>query len=490
MDSDNEELIDDPDYVGPFKKVKEIEVNKLSSEKLSKVLSEVFDEELLTRQKQLEDIEEKIFKAQKLLHLVRYVLVTSYYKKKSLDISTSEENTNTNFDGQNRIHPALKKLLGGNAKLDIFTCGKRRNATKICDSSKASTSQTSVAKRIKLDIKTDPPKKTLDKNKTSLKSRRKIQHKIIIGNISKWMQLEENKTTYKWMMYVRGERETPDISHIVEKVIFYLHHTYKPHDVVQVTESPFHLSRRGWGEFPLRVQIFFKCPLNKPISIVHNLKLDKSRTGRQTLGNETIVEVHLYDNHESPKPETIIKPTDEPTNNSAITTTPIMNSQMKIEEHSVDSKSLFNFDLNLAQLPNLESDFSQFNFSKYDSGFSESGTFNLSDSTLTNSHSHSAYEQSDTASVGNEHDYCQDGDIMEEQVIDNAADTRHSGFKEYLNFEHSYCLSGEAKNVDYTCDHSEKFPAGAQEQDANKLIFGLDNTYLKSEHNVSVNLIL
>ena len=39
------------------------------------------------------------------------------------------------------------------------------------------------------------------------------------------------------------------------------------------SEPPFHLSRRGWGEFPVRVQIHFKDPRNKKIDIIHNLKV-------------------------------------------------------------------------------------------------------------------------------------------------------------------------------------------------------------------------
>lgn len=52
------------------------------------------------------------------------------------------------------------------------------------------------------------------------------------------------------------------------------------------SESPFHLARRGWGEFPLRVRIVFTDRLNKPVDVIHNLKLDKTYTGRQTLGNK------------------------------------------------------------------------------------------------------------------------------------------------------------------------------------------------------------
>ncbi len=65
---------------------------------------------------------------------------------------------------------------------------------------------------------------------------------------------------------------------------------------------PFHVTRRGWGEFPLRVQVCFRNPLCKPVNIIHNLKLDQSYTGLQTLGAETVVEVMLY-NEEFVPPE-------------------------------------------------------------------------------------------------------------------------------------------------------------------------------------------
>ncbi|CAB1317113.1 unnamed protein product [Coregonus sp. 'balchen'] len=61
-------------------------------------------------------------------------------------------------------------------------------------------------------------------------------------------------------------------------------------------EPPFHLTRRGWGEFPVRIQIHFKDPRNKRIDIIHHLKLDRTYTGLQTLGAETVVDVELHRN--------------------------------------------------------------------------------------------------------------------------------------------------------------------------------------------------
>ncbi|XP_028327939.1 YEATS domain-containing protein 2 [Gouania willdenowi] len=121
---------------------------------------------------------------------------------------------------------------------------------------------------------------------------------IVVGNVSKYIppdKREENdQSTHKWMVYVRGSRREPSIDHFVKKVWFFLHPSYKPNDLVEVSEPPFHLTRRGWGEFPVRIQIHFKDTRNKRIDIIHQLKLDRTYTGLQTLGAETVVDVELH----------------------------------------------------------------------------------------------------------------------------------------------------------------------------------------------------
>ncbi|XP_056277015.1 YEATS domain-containing protein 2 isoform X2 [Pseudoliparis swirei] len=123
---------------------------------------------------------------------------------------------------------------------------------------------------------------------------------IVVGNVSRYIppdKREENdQSTHKWMVYVRGSRREPSIDHFVKKVWFFLHPSYKPNDLVEVSEPPFHLTRRGWGEFPVRIQIHFKDTRNKRIDIIHQLKLDRTYTGLQTLGAETVVDVELYRN--------------------------------------------------------------------------------------------------------------------------------------------------------------------------------------------------
>uniref|UniRef100_H3BA59 YEATS domain-containing protein 2 n=1 Tax=Latimeria chalumnae TaxID=7897 RepID=H3BA59_LATCH len=138
-----------------------------------------------------------------------------------------------------------------------------------------------------------------------------VKKTIVVGNVSKYIppdKREENdQSTHKWMVYVRGSRKEPTIDHFVKKVWFFLHPSYKPNDLVEVSEPPFHLTRRGWGEFPVRVQVHFKDPRNKRIDIIHNLKLDRTYTGLQTLGAETcafmpvsgaaFLHVHLLGKH-------------------------------------------------------------------------------------------------------------------------------------------------------------------------------------------------
>ena len=159
------------------------------------------------------------------------------------------------------------------------------------------------------------PPKNLDKDVSVAKeprdSRFKYKRRFIIGNVSKWIQCDEreDRSTHKWMIYVRGDKNQPDVSDVVEKVRFLIHPSYHPHDLIEVKDPPFHLTRRGWGEFPARIQINFKHNLDKPLDVIHNLKLDRTYTGLQTLGSETVVDIWLHNPtfHELPKTKKIKK---------------------------------------------------------------------------------------------------------------------------------------------------------------------------------------
>ncbi|CAG8744072.1 13496_t:CDS:2, partial [Cetraspora pellucida] len=108
-------------------------------------------------------------------------------------------------------------------------------------------------------------------------SRFYIKKRIVIGNVSKWIAPEKRdlslrKYTHKWMVYVTGPPHDLNVTPFIRMVRFFLHPSYRPLDVVDVTEPPFQLTRFGWGEFPIRVQLIFADNKNKPIDLIHNLK--------------------------------------------------------------------------------------------------------------------------------------------------------------------------------------------------------------------------
>ncbi len=82
---------------------------------------------------------------------------------------------------------------------------------------------------------------------------------------------------------------------------------------------PFQLIRKGWGEFPVHVQIHFKDSRNKRIDLNHQLKLDWTQTGLQTFGGECSTQTQL-----------IIKPNDFINANAADASQ--LNSQQQLQQ--------------------------------------------------------------------------------------------------------------------------------------------------------------
>ena len=143
-----------------------------------------------------------------------------------------------------------------------------------------------------------------------------LKKNLIVGNISKFIPLEKrdknDQATHKWMVYVRGLPGEPDLSSFIQRIWFILHPSYMPNDIIEVARPPFTVTRRGWGEFPVRIQLVFNDPRNKPVDIIHNLKLDKTYTGLQTLGAETNVAIELQRHtiDESNERDTVKRPSE------------------------------------------------------------------------------------------------------------------------------------------------------------------------------------
>jgi len=152
----------------------------------------------------------------------------------------------------------------------------------------------------------EPTEKPMPENVTIVRGTYMVKHTFVIGNVSKWLapHLREDYASHKWMMYVR-DRDDDGIAKIIKKVRYFLHESYKPHDIIDVTCPPFHLSKRGWGEFPVRVTIFFQNPQNKPVNVIHTLKLDQESIGEQVPGSETVIEVNLVHENLNEIPQSV-----------------------------------------------------------------------------------------------------------------------------------------------------------------------------------------
>lgn len=154
------------------------------------------------------------------------------------------------YNSQNRIHPAVKRLIG---KKPLNYEPYRTRHKVISPSGKI------VKKGENITIKEDPSDNetvtnypeisyvSFESNKPSVKqekfddalpvrNREKSKYHIIVGNISKWVPASssQDNSTHKWMVYVRGPKENPDITHIVKKVRFFLHPSYQPNDIVDI----------------------------------------------------------------------------------------------------------------------------------------------------------------------------------------------------------------------------------------------------------------
>ena len=124
-----------------------------------------------------------------------------------------------------------------------------------------------------------------------------VRKRIVIGNTSQFIpqKFRGDDYTHKWTVYVRGSKEEPDISSFVKKARITIDPSFAPNDVIDVHHPPFHLSRRGYGEFQVIIQLHFKgnTDINKPLEIVHNLRLDKAKTGKIVNATETIADIEL-----------------------------------------------------------------------------------------------------------------------------------------------------------------------------------------------------
>ncbi|XP_048721234.2 YEATS domain-containing protein 2 isoform X5 [Caretta caretta] len=319
----------DPDYeeisvTHPNKRHKAAEQSARDAavQKIETIIKEQFAVEMKNKEHEIEVIDQRLLEARRMMDKLRACIVANYYA--SAGLLKVGEGAKT-CDSMVFNHPSVKKFLESPSRSSSpANHGSETPSANHSESDSLSqhndfllekdNGSLDMEERLANNLDQRPSRNTgrdtsgvTSSHKTGQRkagllndetSRLYVKKTIVVGNVSKYIppdKREENdQSTHKWMVYVRGSRREPSINHFVKKVWFFLHPSYKPNDLVEVREPPFHLTRRGWGEFPVRVQIHFKDSQNKRIDIIHNLKLDRTYTGLQTLGAETVVDVELH----------------------------------------------------------------------------------------------------------------------------------------------------------------------------------------------------
>ncbi|XP_067134600.1 YEATS domain-containing protein 2 [Centruroides vittatus] len=276
----------DPDYESipaelQQKRLRLIEqdAREFTIKKIEKIIRMQFNKEIKMKEAELQLIDEKLHEARIILDRLRACIVMKYYSSNGEQVVQSSPS----------VHPTVKKCLGKSPKFHP----QEKTINNYSPNSKISLSDLDST-AISQSVDTH----NIKENDINHGVRLKRKLSIIVGNVSKYIPAdsrdENDQATHKWMVYVRGSKDNPHIENVIKKVQFFLHPSYRPNDLVEVCDPPFHLTRRGWGEFPIRVQLHFHNQSNKPVDIIHNLKLDKTYTGLQTLGAETAVDLWLF----------------------------------------------------------------------------------------------------------------------------------------------------------------------------------------------------
>ncbi|XP_014789540.1 YEATS domain-containing protein 2 [Octopus bimaculoides] len=274
-------------------------------QKIEKIIQKQITIEIKEKENELNIIDQSIYQTRHLLDRLRACLVANYYSNDSIGNLPQKPYSSA----VPSIHPAVKKYLGKKPSYsneqwleksqwqgtsDSSTGLQSTNSSGNCSQSSVTVVETGDELGQK---KSDSLTKLEPEVSSGRASRFRVKKKLIVGNISKFIppdrREESDPSTHKWLIYVRGTKEEPNINHFVKKVWFFLHPSYRPNDLVEVVHPPFHLSRRGWGEFPVRVQLHFHDQRNKRVDIIHHLKLDRTYTGLQTFGAETTVEIEI-----------------------------------------------------------------------------------------------------------------------------------------------------------------------------------------------------
>lgn len=95
---------------------------------------------------------------------------------------------------------------------------------------------------------------------------------VVYGSIAFFLGSKATDTaTHKWSIYLRG-LEDEDMSYFIKRVVFTLHPSCEIPEVI-CDKPPFVVTQTGWGEFDVKISIFFQDSAKTMVDIIHPLRL-------------------------------------------------------------------------------------------------------------------------------------------------------------------------------------------------------------------------
>ncbi|KAJ8306924.1 hypothetical protein KUTeg_015008 [Tegillarca granosa] len=260
----------DPDYEdvtehhNKRQRLLEEDAKESTRKKIEKIICDQFMIEEMQKEREVDIIDQKLNQARQMMDRLRACIVANFYS------STGQQKmfqVKPGVQQQIAIHPTVKEHLGKKPKFTDSTMSDK-NAEDMIWKNKFTTS-VKLESRCNVEVKKEPIEEAPENSNSILpdQSTSRTSRYIPVDK-----REENDQSTHKWMVYVRGSKEEPKIDHFVKKVWFFLHPSYRPNDLVEVSQPPFHLTRRGWGEFPVRIQLHFYDQRNKRVDIIHPLK--------------------------------------------------------------------------------------------------------------------------------------------------------------------------------------------------------------------------
>ena len=88
---------------------------------------------------------------------------------------------------------------------------------------------------------------------------------VATGSVAFYLGNKSDTQTHEWTLYVRGP-SGEDLSVVLDKVIFQLHPSFAQ-PTRELTEPPYEVTERGWGEFEAQIRLVWKDPAEQSVLV-------------------------------------------------------------------------------------------------------------------------------------------------------------------------------------------------------------------------------